>query len=714
MSGLEVIGAVAAVVSAFHGGAELVGRIKEKRRRRSKKQTQQDFEEQQLQDSLTTGESKVANRFASDVQELGEIVRVGDAIARDRLLHIAVVMQAQIIKSLQIAVEYENAVVNLSMLYEASILNRQHTIDTLDGLKRRILIVRPPLPRPLPAQSSDSRRFSVETIQSYRPASIPSVSGSDIPPAVTFTDSEDPNESKSMLTRYFMKRDNTQSSGSSQEQPTAQPGNTKFLPNVIMSGEAHAAVLKDIDDMIENYRELNTSGNRRDTWAALNNGGPSSGGSHSRHYIPTIGNLPPTPEDTHDPSGYSGYHGAGHQQYTQHHTPAQWTAQSGPQEQNARWTAPSSAYSDTVPPALYSPGSRSSYDSAIGPDQDPRASTGVPKHPYPTQNGYLAGGPSATHPYGPNPPLTPPQAPLAVNKRSSIPVDPANALPNAAQMQAPSFAQQDPVAASIAQGNATVGSNAPPTPTQPQYAPRLPPSKPLQHTTSTSTTSSSHTAGSIQSLSIRQNTIASLPGSRDTMMSGRPCRDNNYWGFCKGAWAVREELKRGLSLTTRPDGMYNRYQIWECKHCHFAGNVVTAPHPTKKKKFETIVDPTVRVSTAGVRYKWIFLAKSHVKKKAMGEVQGGRTSVAVTSSGSKAKGSGVAEAKEECNYGCVICSVEGNVTGIYGNVETLMNHIYQEHSRDMGEKVAAKSRCVVGRVAGAGEDWDLNIPVRSV
>lgn len=58
----------------------MVGRIKEKRRRRSKKPTHRDFEEQQLQDSLTAGESRVANRFASDVQELGEIVRVGDGM----------------------------------------------------------------------------------------------------------------------------------------------------------------------------------------------------------------------------------------------------------------------------------------------------------------------------------------------------------------------------------------------------------------------------------------------------------------------------------------------------------------------------------------------------------------------------------------------------------------------------------------------------------
>lgn len=76
---MQVIGAVAAVVSAFHGGSELVAHIKKKHRRRSSKsQTQQEFEEKQLQDSLATGESQLVQRFASDVQELGDSVRVGD------------------------------------------------------------------------------------------------------------------------------------------------------------------------------------------------------------------------------------------------------------------------------------------------------------------------------------------------------------------------------------------------------------------------------------------------------------------------------------------------------------------------------------------------------------------------------------------------------------------------------------------------------------
>lgn len=75
MSGLEVVGAVSAVISAFHGGAELVKIIKKKHRRR---RTRQAFREEALQESLQTGETQIGLRFATDYNELGVPFRMGD------------------------------------------------------------------------------------------------------------------------------------------------------------------------------------------------------------------------------------------------------------------------------------------------------------------------------------------------------------------------------------------------------------------------------------------------------------------------------------------------------------------------------------------------------------------------------------------------------------------------------------------------------------
>lgn len=71
--------AVAAVVSAFHGGADLVANIKKKNRRRSSNAENDDeAERKKLQVSLETGESQIGFRYAADMNRFGDLVRVGD------------------------------------------------------------------------------------------------------------------------------------------------------------------------------------------------------------------------------------------------------------------------------------------------------------------------------------------------------------------------------------------------------------------------------------------------------------------------------------------------------------------------------------------------------------------------------------------------------------------------------------------------------------
>ena len=120
------------------------------------------------------------------------------------------------------------------------------------------------------------------------------------------------------------------------------------------------------------------------------------------------------------------------------------------------------------------------------------------------------------------------------------------------------------------------------------------------------------------------------------------------------------------------------------------------------------MDPNIYTSAVGIKYRWLFLAKSHVKNR--------NHASAATRGPKPSKPVGVRpdDGDSDCNYGCVICSVEGNVTGIYGNAETLMNHIFMEHVRSMSEKTRLKSKCILGREARKEEDWDLNIPVLDV
>jgi hypothetical protein len=184
-------------------------------------------------------------------------------------------------------------------------------------------------------------------------------------------------------------------------------------------------------------------------------------------------------------------------------------------------------------------------------------------------------------------------------------------------------------------------------------------------------------------ISIRTDTIQG--GTAD---GSRPDKSNGYWGFCKGAWDVRDKLKKGMEVRLQPSGYYNNKRVWTCKSCMFTGSVFTLRHSTKKSKMDDFPDPHIKVSESGIRYRWIFLAKSHVKKKA-----GAPGSV-------------------DDNFGCIFCNAENNVSGVYGGVESLMNHIALSHKHvaGMSEQTRKWVTCVWGRTAGDNEDFDINIP----
>lgn len=159
----------------------------------------------------------------------------------------------------------------------------------------------------------------------------------------------------------------------------------------------------------------------------------------------------------------------------------------------------------------------------------------------------------------------------------------------------------------------------------------------------------------------------------------RPNKQNNYRGFCKSAWTICEDPKKGLSLCDKPRGFTSYSKEWVCKTCTFVGDVYGDKKPY-------CFDPNIHVARNGVRYRWIFLAKSHCKKKAL----------------------------EDARYGCMLCAGEGKPTGIFGDVETLMTHIANEHGTGLSDSIREKYKVIYGRVAGADEEWDINIPANVV
>ena len=134
-----------------------------------------------------------------------------------------------------------------------------------------------------------------------------------------------------------------------------------------------------------------------------------------------------------------------------------------------------------------------------------------------------------------------------------------------------------------------------------------------------------------------------------------------------------------------------------------------APGTSLKKpaKAEKIFDPRVRVGDGGgVRYKWVFLAKSHVSCKSVPEGEEARRG-------------------EFGAFACLFCCAEGRARGweglggggvagaapIFGNVGSFMEHLAEVHRKEAGwpgVEMLGRGRAVVGRVAGPAEEWDVN------
>jgi hypothetical protein len=184
--------------------------------------------------------------------------------------------------------------------------------------------------------------------------------------------------------------------------------------------------------------------------------------------------------------------------------------------------------------------------------------------------------------------------------------------------------------------------------------------------------------------------------------------ENNLHGFCKGA--VKLQLnpnipKKAFSVANRPAGLTGTIPFFQCSKCSFEGPAVMAVNlGSKKSKAEKTFDSRVRVAENGIRYRWVFLAKSHVQCKSMPE-------------GPTARDGSFGA------FGCIFCCAEGVGRGwgalgrggtapTFGNIGSFMEHL-QMHLREEatpGAQMQARTKCIVGRVAEATEDFEINLP----
>ncbi|EXJ76440.1 uncharacterized protein A1O5_00948 [Cladophialophora psammophila CBS 110553] len=183
--------------------------------------------------------------------------------------------------------------------------------------------------------------------------------------------------------------------------------------------------------------------------------------------------------------------------------------------------------------------------------------------------------------------------------------------------------------------------------------------------------------------------------------------------FCKGAVrllsANEKDQKRAFSIVLRPSGFWSTSRCFECSGCDYKVLIPSRSKPggnagETEESFET----TVRESRCGVRYKWAFLAKCHVR------------SSNATSMVQKNLGFGL--------FACIFCCAMVSATGVpskfasgdvpmFDSVDAFMEHLTAAHREGRAWPNAdtlTRMKCIVGRVARADEEWDINLPPLAV
>ncbi|KAJ5833913.1 hypothetical protein N7474_002224 [Penicillium riverlandense] len=169
-----------------------------------------------------------------------------------------------------------------------------------------------------------------------------------------------------------------------------------------------------------------------------------------------------------------------------------------------------------------------------------------------------------------------------------------------------------------------------------------------------------------------------------------PNADNQYAGFCKGAWKLHSGLREAFRVHKEPGAGYYTQMSWlRCSKCYYEAPVA----PGSSAHAPRFHDALRWDRSTGIRYRVVFLAKWHVscKRNASLDVPNGTWGT----------------------FGCIFCSVAHKTPApTFGPLEVFLAHLAAEH-RDLDAGRTAlldRTRCVVGRVATAREDFDINIP----
>ena len=153
-------------------------------------------------------------------------------------------------------------------------------------------------------------------------------------------------------------------------------------------------------------------------------------------------------------------------------------------------------------------------------------------------------------------------------------------------------------------------------------------------------------------------------------------------GYCKGAYFLQVGLKKeSMKLRNQPSGITGQSYFWACcsSKCCFEGPAVRAG---KTWEYEENV-----WTSSGVRFRWSFLAKSHLPTKR------------------------VKERKYE--YKCMFCEAQKKSSDVYKGIREFMMHVAEHGGERWEESSVHNVKLIAGREAELDEIFDINFTAQA-
>lgn len=159
-----------------------------------------------------------------------------------------------------------------------------------------------------------------------------------------------------------------------------------------------------------------------------------------------------------------------------------------------------------------------------------------------------------------------------------------------------------------------------------------------------------------------------------------PRKENHFSGFCKGAWKLSSGYG-SFTLSRQPYGIYSQRLQLICRSCRFS----MPPASLSAKNKDAAIDHSVHTHPeTGIKYRWLFLAKSHIPKDDALSIESG--------------------------FACIFCCVELDASApVLFCINDFMKHLLSHRELDhLG--LLGFAKCIVGKVAEDDEVFEINIP----